>query len=111
MKDNKVYLNEILQFIKNVRKFTKGISLEKFKTDHKTATACLLEVMMIGEVSKKLNFDIKDKIDLPWLDIQGFRNKSIHEYNKIEFATLSDIVYKELKVVDEKIKQYLKDSK
>jgi len=39
---------------------------KKFQNDSKTQSAVLMQFQIIGELSKKIDRQIKDKIDLPW---------------------------------------------
>lgn len=92
MKDNEIYLRQILDSVAKIEAFTKGMSEAEFKKDVKTQSAVIMQLALIGEVSKKVGADIRARIDLPWRDIVGFRDRAIHNYFEIDL----DIVWRTL---------------
>jgi len=77
----KDYLNDILEMIADVGEFTKGLTLEGFRTDKKTVYAVIRCLEVIGEASKQIPSNVKKHYEqIPWEDIAAMRNKLIHEY-------------------------------
>jgi uncharacterized protein with HEPN domain len=109
-KESSVYLKEILDLISNIEKFKEDMNETSFLKDHKTISACLLEIMIIGENAKKINEDVKNKIELPWREIAGFRDKAVHDYTQIDNEIVSKIVFEKLSDVKKRIKKYLKEN-
>ena len=74
-------LDDIIEMIADIREFTKGLNLGKFKKDKKTVYAVIRCLEVIGEASKQIPSSIKkDYAQIPWEEIAGMRNKPIHEY-------------------------------
>src|SRR3989344_2584260 len=94
MKNDTVYLNQIKDSIEKIELFSKGYTKEAFMKDAKTQSAIIMQLTLIGEVSKRISNETKAKIDLPWKNIAGFRDKAIHNYFDIDldivWSTLGD---------------------
>ena len=110
-KNQKVYLVEILDLIKNVWKFVGKIDEREMLKNHVICSAVLMQLTIIGEKTKKISSEIKSKIDLPWQEIAGFRNRAIHEYSHIDNKIVVSIVFESLKEMEVKIKKFLKLTK
>lgn len=94
MKSEQVYVSQILDAINKIEKFTAGMPFEQFADDQKTQSAVILQLLLIGEVSKKISAGTKSAVALPWKEIAGFRDKAIHDYFDIDleivWRTISD---------------------
>ena len=107
-KSNQVYLLEIIRLILNIRKFVGKKNRETVIKNHQLCSAILLQLMILGEQSKKITSEIKSKIDLPWKNIAGFRDVAVHDYGKIDNEIVVGIVFDRLDDVEGKIKEYLR---
>lgn len=103
MKVEKVYIDQILDSIRKIESFVAGMDKKMFFSDEKTQSAVILQLALIGEVSKKISAKTKELIDLPWKDIAGFRDRAIHDYFDVEL----DIVWKTVVTDLDPIKQKL----
>ena len=79
-----MYISQLLDTVRKVEKFTAGFDFQKFSADEKTQSAVILQLMLVGEIAKQLSEQAKKKIDLPWKEIVGFRDKAIHNYFGID---------------------------
>ena len=61
MRDYKLYLDDILQAIKRIEKYTKKITLEKLEKDELIIDGVVRNLEIIGEASKSIPRQIKDK--------------------------------------------------
>ena len=84
MKDDKVYINQMSDAVRKIETFTAGFSLERFTADEKTQSAVILQLVLIGEIAKQISEQTKAKINLPWKEIIGFRDRAIHNYFGID---------------------------
>jgi len=96
MKDDSVYINQIVESVGKINSFTQGLNRESFFADAKTQSAVIMQLLLIGEISKKISEKTKNAVDLPWKDIVGFRDRAIHNYFEIDLdivwnTVLSDI--------------------
>ena len=65
---------------KKIADFLVGFNRDKFLKDQKTQSAVIMQLVVIGELAKKLPEEIKSQIDLPWKLMAGFRDFAVHEY-------------------------------
>ncbi len=79
-KEHDVTLELLLQAAEKVSDFLSGYDLPKFLQDAKTQSSVIMQLIVIGELSKKLPEHIKAGVDLPWRLMAGFRDLIVHEY-------------------------------
>ncbi len=84
-KDYRDYLDDIINAIKDVEDFTKGMSYEDFCTDRKTLLAVFKCITDIGEAAKRIPKSFRSKYNnIPWKEMAGMRDKLTHEYDQID---------------------------
>ena len=80
-KKDRIVLEKIKEYCESIEEYTKSISTaEELKTDKKTMSATVFEIMQIGELAKvNLSDDIKKEInEIPWNNMYGMRNRIVH---------------------------------
>ena len=81
MKDNTVYINDMLESITRIEKYIKNIDEDGFLKDDKIQDAVLRRLEIIGEATKKIPNELKRKYPLiPWKKVAGLRDILIHAY-------------------------------
>lgn len=109
VRDYKLYLEDILDCIKKINKYTKGISFAKFSKDEKTIDAVIRNFQVIGEASRQLPQSFRDKCDdVDWIAMVNYRNVIVHEYFGVNLKITWDIVKNELPLLEAKVKGFLK---
>ena len=93
MKTEKFHIDFILDSIRKIEDYTNEITEEMFLDNQEKQSAVILQLILIGETSKKLSEETINKMDLPWKQIAGFRNMAIHDYTNLNL----DIVWKAVK--------------
>ncbi len=74
-----IYCKHILEAIKSVEDFTKGMTFDTFAADARTFMAVTRGLEIIGEAAKQLSDDFRTKnYSIPWRDIMGMRDVLIH---------------------------------
>ncbi len=97
MKEDSVYLNHILDSIKNVFSDTKDFTFEKFLENRQVKDAVTRNVEIIGEAVKRLSPAIyKNFPDVPWQKIARTRDMLIHHYFDVDDQQLWKIVEEDL---------------
>ncbi|OGZ65578.1 MAG: hypothetical protein A3C50_02905 [Candidatus Staskawiczbacteria bacterium RIFCSPHIGHO2_02_FULL_43_16] len=92
MKNDKVYIDQILDSIRKIELFVNGVDKENFLENSLVQSAVIMQLTLIGEVSKKISDDLKKKVALPWKEIAGFRDKAIHNYFDINLDVVWDTI-------------------
>ena len=108
MKEHDVTLDLILQATQKVVDFLSGYDFKKFLADTKTQSAIIMQLVVIGELAKKLPEELKIKIDLPWRLMAGFRDFAVHEYFELDLQQVWDTASRDVPNVKEKLEAFLK---
>ena len=96
MKEDRVYLQHILDGLDAVREHTSE-GAEFFFSDRKTQKAVLRELQEIAESTQRLSSDLKERFDgIPWREIAGFRNVIVHDYLGLNMKRIWEIVERDL---------------
>ncbi len=96
-RDYRLYLDDILEAIKQIRSYVEGQDEKSFANDRKTQDAVARNLEIIGEAAKSLPDSFKEttcKID--WRKITGMRNILVHEYFGINLPIVWDVVQNKL---------------
>jgi uncharacterized protein with HEPN domain len=87
-------LNNVLETMEKIDRFTEGMDYEDFLDDEKTMFAVAKAIEIIGDILKHIPEEIKEKHSIvPWEDIYGMRNFLAHNY----FGSDQDEVWKTVK--------------
>ena len=88
-KDYKQYFIDILESIEKIEQFLAGYTLDSFLNDEKTQYAVVRGLEIIGEASKKISEDIRDRYkDIPWREMTGMRDVLIHDYFGVDIEVV-----------------------
>lgn len=112
-KDCKVYLDDIIESIKNIEDYSKNLSsLNELKKDKLRKDAIIRNLEIIGEAVKNLSLEIREKYpDVEWKKIAGFRDILIHEYSGISLEIVWDVIRNKLPKLKSAVKIILKEYK
>ncbi len=107
MKDDRVYLAQILDSTEKVREFVEGVDNAAFLKDRKTQSAVVMQLALIGELSKRISAPVKSSIAVPWKEIAGFRDRAIHDYYQIDLQVAWDTIALDLEPLAKAVREYL----
>ena len=91
--------------IRKIEQFTAGTDVNSFARDEKTQSAVMLQLMLIGEMAKKLFETTKASFKLPWKEIAGFRDRVIHDYYDMDLDIIWDTVREDIPALKEVLGQ------
>lgn len=104
------YVQDILDSIEEIAIFTSGYNFETFSNDKKTINAVIRSIEVIGEASKKIPSQIRNRYaTIPWKKMAGMRDKLIHEYFGIDLEILWKVAKDELPLLKQNFEQILAD--
>lgn len=99
MSRDALYLERMRDAVRKIESFTEGYSATDFGEDAKTQSAVILQLMLIGEMSKKLSPETKSSISLPWKEISGFRDQAIHDYFDMDLDIVWQTVISDIPIL------------
>jgi len=108
MRDYRPYLNDILESMESIEKFVEGMSFEEFIRDDKTTSAVIRKFEIIGEATKQIPDEIKQKYaQAPWKEMAGMRDKLIHFYFGVDYKLVWETIKERIPQVKSLIKRIL----
>jgi uncharacterized protein with HEPN domain len=91
MKDDRIYIEHILQSIERIGHYLGGKDHQSFADDFMTQDAVVRQLEIIGEATKRISKDLRNlNPQVPWSDMAGMRDILIHDYIDVDL----DIVWK-----------------
>jgi len=104
-RDFRLYLEDVIEAIAKIRRYTVGLSFHQFAEDEKAVDAEVRNLEVIGEAVKKIPEDMRQKhADIDWRKIAGLRDILIHEYFGIDVEIIWDIVQNKLPSLEASIR-------
>ena len=74
-------VEDILEAIAKVQRYTQGMDFEAFQADQKTIDAVVRNLEIIGEAARHIPDAVREHhSEVPWDRMRGFRNVLAHEY-------------------------------
>ena len=107
-KEPLVFIEHILESIKNIENFSQGISKNEFIKDKLRQNAIIRSIEIIGEAVKNLPSNFTKKYsNIPWKGIAGMRDKITHNYFGLDLDTIWDIIKEDIPKLEKQIKEIL----
>jgi uncharacterized protein with HEPN domain len=102
------YLRDILNNAEKASDFVKGMTREEFLRDEKTIFAVIRALEIVGEASKKIPGEVRDKYPgVPWREMTGVRDKLIHDYFGVNQAVIWKTVTEDVPKLIQLVKQVI----
>jgi uncharacterized protein with HEPN domain len=106
MKNQTVYLNHILDAIKEIEIFSE----DKNWQDAKTERAIERCIEIIGEAANNLSKEFQKRFsEVEWNLVIGMRHKIIHDYFDVDPNLVKSTVEEDIPVLKKQIRKILKD--
>lgn len=110
MKDPQVFLQHIIECIKNIEIDTKNYDAEKFIRIRRTQDAVLRNLEIMGEAVKNLPDDLKrEHPEVSWKKVARFRDILIHFYFGVDLNIVWNVVREDLPELKKNIEKILKE--
>ena len=96
-RDYKAFLEDILDAISKIERYTKDLSFDDFKEDDVIIDATIRNLEIIGESTKNIPETVRKKYpDIEWKKMAGLRDILIHAYFGADIETVWDIIESKL---------------
>ena len=87
------YLDDIFEAIRNIEEDTAGISFDEFVADRRRKDAVIRNFEVIGEATKKLSADFRDRYPtVAWKQVAGLRDVIAHGYFRVDYEVIWGII-------------------
>jgi len=92
-RDYKLFIKDIISAMKSIEEFVEGLSLDEVKEDDKTSSAVIRKFDIIGEATRHVPEDLKEKYpDIPWKRMAGMRDRLIHAYFGVDYRLVWEAI-------------------
>lgn len=98
----------MLDSIGKIRSFTTDVSFDVFTHNQEKQSAVLMQLLLIGELSRRVSEETKRNVAISWPEIAGMRNRVVHEYHDIDLKNVWKIVTEDLTTTEAPLAAYLK---
>lgn len=97
IKNDKYYLDKILENLTFVIKHTKDISLDEMGKNPLLIDSIMFRLVQISENSDRLSSEFINKYgNIPWKSIKGMRNRIVHDYGMVDLSIIYNTVKNDL---------------
>lgn len=111
-RDEILLVNDILNSIGKIKKYSVGYDFDKFLSDDKTIDAIERNFEIIGEASNQFSKEFQNQYpDISWHSLISFRNRLIHGYFGVDLEILWHILQYELPNLEKQFEYILKNLK
>jgi len=96
-RDFRLYLDDILDAVQQIRIYTEGMHESDFSKDRKTQDAVIRNLEIIGEAAGCVPQEVQSAYpEVEWRKIKGLRNVLAHEYFGVNLAIVWDVIQNKL---------------
>lgn len=107
---DRAFLSDIVEAIRRIQTYTKGMDFNAFLSDTKTQDAVARNIEIIGEATKRLSEELRAKYPaVPWKNMAGVRDRLIHHYFGISLDVVWEIISVELGEVARQVTSIMQD--
>lgn len=107
-RDDIILLEDIVDSIEKINRYTNNLQLSLFLSDEKTKDAVARNFEIIGEAVARMSNEFKiQNGDVSWQSLKDFRNILIHAYEIIDYSLVWDTIKTELPSLYEQGKDLL----
>ena len=104
------FVEDILEVMDKAELLLEGVIYDRFEADFRINFAVVRALEIIGEASKRLPEDLRQKYPgIPWKGLAGMRDRIIHGYDNVDLQIVWDVVKKDIPQIKPQIQQILTD--
>ena len=100
MKKDVQFLLDMFQSAKLITQYTAQCSKEEFFDSIQLQDAVIRRLLVIAEAARRVSQARRETLpNIPWQEINGMRNRLVHEYDDINFSVVWDVVQQEIPIL------------
>jgi uncharacterized protein with HEPN domain len=108
-KEPKEYIRHIQDECSYLISVSKDLLFDDFLNDETLKRAVVRSLEIIGEATKKIPADFKDKWNtIQWKNMAGMRDRLIHDYMGVNYAIVWDVIKNKIPDIHKQISGFLK---
>ena len=104
-RDWRLYLDDMLESCRKVKRYTAGMTAEAFRADERTYDAVVRNLEIVGEAAKHVPDDLRDQ--MPDIEVAAFRAVLAHAYHGIDDEVLWDVVHEKVPALSGQLAEFL----
>ncbi len=90
-KDWRVRIEDMIEAIERIRRYTEGMDEARFIADDRTVDAVVRNLEIIGEAAKRVPSSVAERHpEIPWSRMSEMRNILVHEYHSVDPSIIFD---------------------
>lgn len=99
-------LEHILESIEVLGEYVQGADLDRLSANRMMQDAVIRRLTIIGEAANNLSARLKSRYpDIPWRLMADLRNVIVHEYHRVDWQIVWDVVTRDLPALVDSIAQ------
>ena len=100
-------IEHIIEHIDNVEQCIEGLDKDSFLRDNTIKYACYGHMIIISEAATKITRDTKKVLsNIEWKLITDFRNLIVHEYFRVDWNVVWDVIELNLPILKKELENY-----
>ena len=109
MKDNLIYLRQIVDYIGDIEEYVGSTDFHGFETNGLLQDGVIRKIELIGEAAKRLSISFWEQYreTLPLAEAVSTRNRLIHQYDDIDLKIVWNTIKYDLPELKKKLLEFL----
>jgi uncharacterized protein with HEPN domain len=100
------FLLDMLQSAELIAGYTDQVSKDEFIQNVQLQDAVIRRLLVIAEAARRVSDTTRqERLDISWTEINGMRNRLVHEYDDVDFDIVWDVVQNEIPSLITALKQ------
>jgi len=95
----------MLQSAELIEIYTAQCTKDEFLNNIQLQDSVIRRLLIIAEAARRISEDTRQTLpDVPWREINGMRNRLVHEYNDVDLGIVWDVIQFEIPLLIEQLK-------